>query len=103
MISHLLFHVLVLDGVFACNDEEAAPVFVPANPLRDDDVQRIVETATHRLVRFLQQYAYSPTRCIDIPPFSPSAPCFVLHRPAKIGPLKPCSRRPTGRAHDQIA
>ena len=26
MISHLLFHVLVLDGVFACSDKGAAPV-----------------------------------------------------------------------------
>jgi hypothetical protein len=33
----------------------AAPVFVPAPPLRDDDVQWIVETPAHRLVRLLQQ------------------------------------------------
>ena len=32
-----------------------APVFVPAPPLRDADVQRIVETAAHHLVRLLQQ------------------------------------------------
>ena len=87
MISHLHFHVLALDGVFAGGDKGATPDFAPANPLWDDDVQRIVETATHRLVRLLQQYAYSPTRCIEIPPFSPSAPCFVLHRPANKGPL----------------
>ena len=30
-------------------------VFVPAPPLSDADVQRIVETAAHRLVRLLQQ------------------------------------------------
>ena len=47
------FHVLMLDGVYACREEEAAPVFVPAPPLRDDDIQRIVETAAHRLVRLL--------------------------------------------------
>ena len=45
----------MLDGVYACGEEGAAPVFVPAPPLRDDDVQRIVETAAHRLVRLLQQ------------------------------------------------
>ena len=49
------FHVLMLDGVYACREEGAAPVFVPAPPLRDDDIQRIVETAAHRLVRLLQQ------------------------------------------------
>ena len=32
-----------------------APVLVPAAPLWDADVQRIVETAAHRLVRLLQQ------------------------------------------------
>jgi len=45
----------MLDGVYACGEEGAAPVFVPAPPLRDDDVQRIVETVAHRLVRLLQQ------------------------------------------------
>ena len=30
-------------------------MFVPAPPLRDADVQRIVEMAAHRLVRLLQQ------------------------------------------------
>ena len=49
------FQVLVLDGVYACGEAGAAPVFVPAPPLRDADVQRIVETAAHRLVRLLQQ------------------------------------------------
>jgi hypothetical protein len=49
------FHVLMLDGVYICSEEGAAPVFVPAPPLRDADVQRIVETAAHRLVRLLQQ------------------------------------------------
>jgi hypothetical protein len=47
------FHVLMLDGVYACGEAGAAPVFVPAPPLRDADVQRIVETAAHRLVRLL--------------------------------------------------
>jgi hypothetical protein len=49
------FHVLMLDGVYACSEEGAAPVFMPAPPLRDADVQRIVETAAYRLVRLLQQ------------------------------------------------
>ena len=47
--------LLMLDGVYACREEGAAPVFVPAPPWRDDDVQRIVERAAHRLVRLLQQ------------------------------------------------
>jgi len=42
-------------GVYACSEEGAAPVFMPAPPLRDADVQRIVETAAYRLVRLLQQ------------------------------------------------
>ena len=45
----------MLDGVYACREEGVAPVFVPAPPLRDDDVQRIGETAAHRLVRLLPQ------------------------------------------------
>ena len=49
------FHVLMLDGVYAGREEETAPVFVPAPPLEDGDVQRIVEMAAHRLVRLLQQ------------------------------------------------
>ena len=49
------FHVLMLDGVYACGEAGDAPVFVPAPPLRDADVQRIVEMAAHRLVRLLQQ------------------------------------------------
>ena len=49
------FHVLMLDGVYACNKAGAAPVFVPAPPLSDADVQRIIATAAHRLVRLLQQ------------------------------------------------
>ena len=48
-------HVLMLDGVYASDKKGAAPVFVPAPPLRDTDVQRIVETAAHRLLRLLQQ------------------------------------------------
>ena len=47
--------MLLLDGVYASDKKGAAPVFVPAPPLRDADVQRIVETAAHRLVRLLQQ------------------------------------------------
>ncbi|MBC8254802.1 MAG: transposase [Ardenticatenia bacterium] len=49
------FHVLMLDGVYACREEGTAPVFVPAPPLGDADVQRVVEMAAHRLVRLLQQ------------------------------------------------
>ena len=45
----------MLDGVYACGLAGAAPVFVPALPLRDADVQWVVETAAHRQVRLLQQ------------------------------------------------
>jgi len=48
-------HVLMLDVVSASDKKGAAPVFVPAPPLRDTDVQQIVETAAHRLLRLLQQ------------------------------------------------
>ena len=52
---HPHFHLLMLDGVYVISEEGAAPEFVPAPPLRDADVQRIVEIAAHRLVRLLQQ------------------------------------------------
>ena len=59
------FHVLMLDGVYACGLAGAAPVFVPAPPLRDADVQRIVETAAHRLVRLLQQRGILAEAAVD--------------------------------------
>ena len=49
------FHVLMLDGVYACSKEGTGRAFVPAPPLEDADVQCIVEMAAHRLVRLLQQ------------------------------------------------
>ncbi len=42
-------HVLMLDGVYVDGDE--APVFVPAPPLSDQDVQQIVQTSTRRILR----------------------------------------------------
>ena len=45
----------MLDGVYGCGEARVAPVFVPAPPLPDAEVQRIVETAAYRLVRLLQQ------------------------------------------------
>ena len=52
---HPHFHVLMQDGVYVGSEEGVAPVFVPAPPLGDADVQRLVEIAAHRLVRLLQQ------------------------------------------------
>ena len=44
-------HVLVIDGAYV--DGEDGPEFVPAPPLIDEDVQQIVETTAHRVVRLL--------------------------------------------------
>ena len=71
------FHVLMLDGVYACAKEGEAPVFVPAPPLSDADVQRVVETAAHRLVRLLQQRGL-----LDAP----------ADDPARVGQATPRSR-----------
>ena len=45
----------MFDGVYVTTDDGAAPVFVPAPPLEDADVQEIVETAAERIVRLLQR------------------------------------------------
>ena len=42
-------HVLMLDGVYVDSDE--GPVFVPAPPMTDDDVQQIVQTSARRIIR----------------------------------------------------
>jgi len=52
---HPHFHVLMLDGVYVSSAEGVAPEFVPAPPLGDGNVQRIVEITASRLVRLLQQ------------------------------------------------
>ena len=49
---HPHFHVLMLDGVYVVRAEGATPEFVPAPALKDSNIQRIVEIAPHRLVRF---------------------------------------------------
>ena len=45
----------MLDGVYVSAEYGDAPVFVPAPPLTDEDVQQIVETAAGRIVRLLQR------------------------------------------------
>ena len=42
-------HVLTFDGVYV--DGEEGPEFVPPPPLTDDDVQQIVQTSAHRIIR----------------------------------------------------
>ena len=37
------FHLLLFDGVYVTTDDGAAPVFIPAPPLEDEDVQVIVD------------------------------------------------------------
>ena len=49
------FHVVMLDGVYVVRAESTAPEFVPAPALQYSDVQRIVELASHHLVRLLQR------------------------------------------------
>ena len=47
-------HVLMLDGVYVDGDE--APVFVPAPPLSDPDVQQIVQTSARRIIRLCTRH-----------------------------------------------
>ena len=47
-------HVLMLDGVYV--DGKKAPVFVPAPPLSDPDVQQIVQTSVRRIIRLCTQH-----------------------------------------------
>ncbi len=47
--------MLLFDGVYVPTADGAAPVFIPAPPLEDADVQEIVETAAERIVRLLQR------------------------------------------------
>ena len=47
-------HVLMLDGVYV--DGKKAPVFVPAPPLSDPDVQQIVQTSARRIIRLCTQH-----------------------------------------------
>ena len=49
------FHVLFLDGVYVPAAEGGAPVFVAAPPIADEDVQKLVEPASQRIVRLLQR------------------------------------------------
>ena len=55
----------MLDGVYASSEEGGAPVFVPAPILSDADVQRIVETATDRIVRRLQRRGVLDDSAVD--------------------------------------
>ncbi len=48
-------HVLQLDGVYTYCERDGKPVFVPAPELEDEDVQEIVETAAHRVIRLLER------------------------------------------------
>ena len=54
-------HVLMLDGVYVDGDE--APVFAAAPPLSDPEVQRIVQTIAHRIIRL-----YTKRGLLDDPP-----------------------------------
>ena len=51
------FHTLFLDGVYVrdANDAAAPPVFHPAPPPSQDDVDSVVHRAAKRIVRFLQK------------------------------------------------
>ena len=48
------FHVLALDGVYVTG-ADGQPEFVTAEPIRDEDVQQIVETTAKRVVRLCQR------------------------------------------------
>ena len=59
------FHVLFLDGVYVPAAEGGAPVFVAAPPLADEDVQKLVETASQRIVRLLQRRGLLDDSLVD--------------------------------------
>jgi len=50
---HIFLHVLELDGAYANEEGKAAPVFVPAPDLEDEDVKSIVETTARRVIGLL--------------------------------------------------
>ena len=51
------FHTLFLDGVYVRDDADAnaPPVFHPASPPTQENMQAVVQQAAKRIVRFLQQ------------------------------------------------
>ena len=49
------FHVLHLDGVYANNEGDDTPVFLPAPELNDEDVKALVETTAHRVIGLLKR------------------------------------------------
>ena len=59
------FHVLFLDGVYVPAAEGGAPVFVAPPPLADEDVQKLVETASQRIVRLLQRRGLLDDSLVD--------------------------------------
>jgi len=51
-------HALILDGVYTATSPFAAPVFHEASELRDEDVERLVETIRARVLRLLRRRGY---------------------------------------------
>jgi hypothetical protein len=49
------FHTLMIDGVYAYADGDAAPLSVPAPQLTDEDVRQLVETVATRVLRLLER------------------------------------------------
>jgi len=64
-------------------------VFVPAPPLRDTDVQRIVETAAHRLLRLLQQRGVLDETDGDLPRPSGAQAQAIRSAAKSLGVLAP--------------
>jgi len=48
-------HVLMLDGVYVTDPDSGQPTFVAVDPPTDDQVQRLIEQAAHRLIALLQR------------------------------------------------
>ncbi len=67
---NLHFHALVLDGVYASPSPLARPVFHPAPPLEDEDVEQLSTTLYRRVVRYLERRGRLP-RCEGDEPSPP--------------------------------
>ena len=52
------FHALVLDGVYTAASPFASPVFHDAGELLDEDVEHLVETIRHRVLRLLRKRGF---------------------------------------------
>jgi hypothetical protein len=62
------FHALVLDGVYTTDGPDSIPVFHPAHPLTQDEVQRVRQSIHRRINRVLNAHGLLPSPGSDPSP-----------------------------------